>query len=509
MSSKITKKINVDLHDSKYISINAKQYDKESRFVLISCYNNGDAYFVDKRSNYAYIRYKKPDDFGVFNSCEITNDGKILVELTEQMLSVAGKCCADIIIASGEIEIDAENDVLITSSGSILTTMTLCVNVIEAAFDNVEMESSYEYNGLNDLVNKALAEYNQVITICKSLQENAQISEANAKESEINAAASELKAKNSENNAGVSEANAKTSETNAKLSETNASVSEVNAKESEVKAKESEENSKVSEENAKLSENNAKTSETNALSSETKAKDSENNASASESNAGISEANAKESEEKAKLSEINASNSETNASNSENNAKTYEESAGNYADIAVTKASESSQSATESAMSAQASADKATEALDYATLSKSYAVGETNTRENEDIDNSKYYYTQTKSISDSLGGVFSPRGSVEFSELQSVEKFAGCVYHVEDAFVTDDTFKNGAGISFPSGTNVYYTADGYWDCFSGKYISDDDFDLLNKTIENLNTTIVALENRIKALEEQTVLGITD
>lgn len=504
MSLEIIKQINVDFHDTKYISINAKQYDKESRFILVTCCDQGKVLQLDKDSNYAYIRYEKPDDLGVFNSCEITDDGKILIELSEQMLAFAGKCCADVIVADGEIKVNMDEDVTITSSGKILSTMTFCINVIETAFDNVEMESSYEYNGLNDLVNKALAEYTEVITICRDLRENAKTSEANAKESEINAATSELNASNSEKNASTSEANAKVSETNAKLSESNASTSETNAKESETKAKESEEKSKVSEENAKLSENNAKTSETNAsvseanaLASETKARESENNAGISEANASVSETNAKESEENAKLSEINASSSESNA-------KTSEDNAGNYADIATTKATEASQSATESAENAQVSISKAIESSDYANLSKSYAVGDTGVRSDEDVDNSKYYYIQTKAISDSIDGSLVPMGTISFEQLQSVSKDTGYMYHINEDFVTDDTFKSGAGVSYTAGTNVYYTADGYWDCFVGSTLNN-----VLATIDALNTTIESLQKRIVELENQTVLEITD
>jgi hypothetical protein len=36
MGLEITRELNIDLHDSKYIQVNAKQYDRESRYVLIT-----------------------------------------------------------------------------------------------------------------------------------------------------------------------------------------------------------------------------------------------------------------------------------------------------------------------------------------------------------------------------------------------------------------------------------------------------------------------------------------
>ena len=197
MSLEIVKQLNVDFHDAKYISINAKQYDKASRFILITCYNQGVITPIRNTSNYAFIRYRKPDSLGVFNSCEITNEGKILIELTEQMLSTVGKSYADLVIVHNEsdgVEIDISTGEIIVGDGSsILSTMHFCVNVIESSLDNTEIESSYEYNALNDLLVKAMADYTNVINVVKVLEENAKLSEANAKTSEENAKISEDK----------------------------------------------------------------------------------------------------------------------------------------------------------------------------------------------------------------------------------------------------------------------------------------------------------------------------
>ena len=413
MSLKVDRQINVDFQDSKYISINAKQYDRMSRFVLVTCYNNGVIFPLDSVSHRAYVRYRKADDLGVFNSCKIT-DGKILVELTEQMLSVVGKCYADLVILENNpVETEEEpiventGELIIKDNDSILSTMIFCINVIETAFDNTEIESSYEYNALNDLLIKATEDYSYVIKMCKISEENAKTSEENALKSEQNSSASEQ-------NANVSEQNAKTSEQNAKTSEQNANVSEQNSLESEKKAKASEE-------------------------------------------------------------------------------------------ISVTKATEASNSAM---------------------FAKSYAVGGTDSRENEDFDNAQYYYIHAKAVSDGIDGSFVPIGTIEFSELQSVTKDVGYVYHISDTFVTDDTFKCGAGVSYPSGTNVYYTSDGYWDCFVSKEITgdihiedDDDGNVVIEFVSNETTityedynalakTITQLQEKIAAFEAKDILEIS-
>lgn len=112
-------------------------------------------------------------------------------------------------------------------------------------------------------------------------------------------------------------------------------------------------------------------------------------------------------------------------------------------------------------------ANKAGVSSDNAVTSESFAHGGTGKRQNEDVDNAKYYYEQAKMISQGLSGAILPMGTISFEELQSVAKQAGYMFNISNEFVTDDTFKEGAGNVYPAGTNVYYTADGYWDCYAG------------------------------------------
>lgn len=104
--------------------------------------------------------------------------------------------------------------------------------------------------------------------------------------------------------------------------------------------------------------------------------------------------------------------------------------------------------------------------------SKSYAVGGTGTRENETVDNAKYYYEQSKSISESFSGALRPMGTVAFTNLPSIsDATEGDMYNVSDEFTTTASFKEGAGYIYPAGTNVYKTADGYWDCLAGTMVT--------------------------------------
>lgn len=99
---------------------------------------------------------------------------------------------------------------------------------------------------------------------------------------------------------------------------------------------------------------------------------------------------------------------------------------------------------------------------DYAFLAKSYAVGGTGTRENENADNAKYYYEQTKQISQGLNGIV-PMGTVAFADLPTTDIVDNAMYNVSDAFTSDERFNDGGGIYYGPGNNVIWTAEGKWD----------------------------------------------
>lgn len=314
MSLQSIKDISVDFYDKKHILINAKQYDKKSRFLSVSCYNHGEVYPVNSGEHSAYIRYKKSDNNSVFNFCEINRHGKILVELTEQMLAADGISCADLVIVNkGSANVDTETgEIIAIDNASILSTMPIYIDITETSVVNSDIESSYEFNGLNKLLIDATADYEDVVT--------------NARSWAVGGTGNGRKNEDTDN-------------------------------------------AKYYSELAVRSSNNADTSEANALNS--------------------------------------------------------------------------------------------------AQLAKSYAVGGTGIRDEENTDNSYYYYWLTKNIITGLDSGFIPMGTVAFSELASAEKATGYVYNISDDFVTDNTFREGAGKSYTAGTNVYYTANGYWDCFGG------------------------------------------
>lgn len=453
--------------------------------------------------------------------------------------------------SNGVLSVKIPNDLLLqpyTITGYVNVKKSgesKCLYAFRIAVRKKPKPSDWVYVDSKDYVT-----FEQIVAECRKFAENASTSETNAK-------ASEIAASNSATNARTSETNAKASADAAKISETNSKASENAAKISETNAKDSETNSKSSEEASKQSEINAKESEENAKGSEENAKDrmvvAFNSALLAKSyTTGDSADVLADGEWSGIIAGLDGyTPPEIRENESTDNAKYYKEQAGISANTATTQATIATTQATDaktSADSAKSSEDAAKGYKDategYATLARSYTVGDTDTRENEAVNNAKYYYEQSKRISEGLNGALLPMGTISFSQLSIQTKSAGYMYNISDDFVSDNTFKDGGNISYPAGTNVYYTADGYWDCLSASLLygvkgnaeatyrkgfvnitpenigtySKAEVDgligningtintVVNNTVKSLQDTITALTERITALENIIELG---
>lgn len=200
---------------------------------------------------------------------------------------------------------------------------------------------------------------------------------------------------------------------------------------------------------------------TSATQSATSAKESADSATAAAGSASTATAQA-----------TSASNSAQAAKTSETNAATSATNAASSAATATSQATSASTSASTATTQANAAKTSATNAATSATKAQSYAEGGTGTRTGEDTDNAKYYYEQSKSISESFSGALRPMGTVTFANLPTLSSVAGGnMYNISDDFTTTADFKEGAGHPYPAGTNVYKTADGKWDCLAGTPVS--------------------------------------
>ena len=213
---------------------------------------------------------------------------------------------------------------------------------------------------------------------------------------------------------------------------------------------------------------------TKAQSSADAAALSEANADVSAKAAALSEKNAKASEDKvhadaelAKTSAKQAESAKKDAESARDIAQTASDEAQGNATASAKSASDAEKSASSALDSKQSTESSKQSALQYATQASAsasqaqkYAVGET--------DSSKYYYEQSKAISEGFAGALRPMGTITFAQLPSLASAsAGDMYNISDEFVTTSMFKEGAGATQAAGTNVYKTTDGYWDCLAG------------------------------------------
>lgn len=441
MSLQSITNINVDFYDKKYIMLNAKQYDDCSRWIYITCYNDGSLYNLSNNKHTAYIRYKKADGRKVLNSCRINSKSEVMVELTEQMLSASGVCYVDLMIVNkGSAIVNVDTGRITTNDGSaIMSTMAFCIDVQEAAVDNSAIESSDEYNGLVDLLERAETEYGEVVQLARSYA----IGDAdNIRENEDY--------DNSKYYSRMSKSWA--------VGDTGVRTGE-NTNNSKYYSEQSSASASASETAQGLSEAAQAAAETAQNKAETAQNLSETAQKASEAAQGKSE----EAQSKSEVAQAAAETAQA--------AAEAAQAAAEAAQALSETAKALSEAAQGKAETAQSNAEIAEQNADNsAIISESWAVGGTGKRDGEDTNNAKYYYEAAKDIADSIRCGFIPKGTIAFSELSTAEKDVGYVYNISDDFITDESFREGSGHSYTAGTNVYYTVDGYWDCFGGHIV---------------------------------------
>ena len=160
-------KISLDLYNKNIVKVSAKQYDT-GRGIEVTCTHNGIIYDVDTNTTSAFVRFKKPDGFNVFNQCEIVNN-RIMIELTQQMLVIPGKCNVDLMIMRKVYSLGEKSiDEIIQSDAPIVSTMNFTLNIEPIPIDYDDIESSYEFDALTE----ALAHLDKQDKIIKDFQDD-------------------------------------------------------------------------------------------------------------------------------------------------------------------------------------------------------------------------------------------------------------------------------------------------------------------------------------------------
>lgn len=131
---KITQNITLDFARSTMpIVLFAKQYDKDTREIVITPLNNGTAYSLEAGIT-ARIQMTKPDGTTVINNASIANN-VITVTLTAQALAAEGTAVAEIGLYKGE---------------TLLSSQIFYIDIQKGAYDEDAPKSSDEYNSLVD-----------------------------------------------------------------------------------------------------------------------------------------------------------------------------------------------------------------------------------------------------------------------------------------------------------------------------------------------------------------------
>ena len=89
----ITSHYIIDLSsNNNYVQYQVPQGDgNNSRQIEIELIENGKQYELDKSSMYCIISGDKPDGSKLWDTCDITNEGYILINVTYQMVTVFGR----------------------------------------------------------------------------------------------------------------------------------------------------------------------------------------------------------------------------------------------------------------------------------------------------------------------------------------------------------------------------------------------------------------------------------
>lgn len=446
-------------------TIHVVQYDDSLPLLAVKLFSDGQSYTIPSNAEIS-IKLGKSDGKFVYNpalGCDSARHTAYF-EITYQMVVLAETVSPIIEVRIGT---------------SIAASSSIGIIIDRNPIQREDIESTSEWKVIEQAINYS----KEAISAAAS----ASASRSAAAVSESNALVYRNAAQTAATNAANSASAASTSATRAKTSETNAANSASASDTSATKSKESETN-------AKVSETNAKTSETNAANSERKAGEKASEAdvySIMSKSYAIGEGGIRSNEktDNAKYYSEEAKNSSNDAKESAYDSDMHSMLAKSYAvgESTVTLGDGVDELVTDDGFtielfgregedtdnakyySEQASTYEENSELN-AKIARSYAVGDTDHRVGENVDNAKYYYQQAKQISEGLGGLI-PMGTIAFADLHLQTKVAGYMFNISDEFVSDSTFKDGGDIRYPTGTNVYYTADGYWDCLSGSLLS--------------------------------------
>lgn len=255
--------ITIDLSSyNNFDYVRAVQGDQKTRYIHITLLENQKQYVLSDVE--AVLRGTKPDGKTIYNNCGISDDGEIIVELTEQILAVAG---------IGKYEISLYN-----TDENVITSFPFNIYVSPAQFNPGTLLSSDEFTELTTNISKIKTitdNATQIVEEMTNLKGSVEELEKTCSDNEKDRISSEKERKSSED---TRKSNEKTrisnenirinNEDQRKILEEDRKSSEVTRKENETLRVSNEDDRKSNEDARKKSETTRNTDELKRVSAE-------------------------------------------------------------------------------------------------------------------------------------------------------------------------------------------------------------------------------------------------
>ena len=161
-------KITLDFYQNDYKAVKVKQYDKNSRNLIITCTDNGTFYKLNPISLLCNIKMNTPDGRAILETATINEDGTVLVTFTESMVYASG---------TGQLELD----IIDSSADKSISTMILTVIIIGSVYPDDKIIASDEFNALTEAL-LTVGEFSELINSVDAIEANEEIRIANEEE---------------------------------------------------------------------------------------------------------------------------------------------------------------------------------------------------------------------------------------------------------------------------------------------------------------------------------------
>ena len=218
-----TQNLVADLCRDNAKSVLLKQYEKNSRFIIVKCTENGVFKKLDNKTMTCNIKVLTPDDRAIYDPCEILDDGTVKVSVSESMVYAAG-------VAKAELNIIEQ------SSTALLSTMIFNIIIKPSAYGDDKIVASEEFSALTKLMTTVEQTVQTVISLETKINNKQTEWEANEntrKTNENTRISSENTRNTAETNRASAESSRVTAENQRKSNETTRENNETARQQSE------------------------------------------------------------------------------------------------------------------------------------------------------------------------------------------------------------------------------------------------------------------------------------